>query len=137
MLCSSPITSFCEDRVLFLLIHLTGVLYHLFNIFSSHQVFFSFLPECRPNSIILVPWLSQYTGGCIFSLVREARVSCLSTYKVLVILLVPLFYRIVCNLVHLCCTLCFKLLNLSRFMVSLVCQRSNLVLPLLFLLRFS
>ena len=28
---------------------------NLFNIFSSHQVFFSFLPECCPNSAILVP----------------------------------------------------------------------------------
>ena len=61
-----PSPHFFEDRVLFLLIHLTGVLYHLFNIFSSHQVFFSFLPECCPNSVILVPWLSHYTGVVIF-----------------------------------------------------------------------
>ena len=58
----------------------------------------------------------------------------------------PLSYRNVpcssfltdcCNLIHLCCVLSFNLFNLSRFMVSLVCRRSNLVLPLLFLFRFS
>ena len=39
MLLSSLIISNCEDRVLFMLIHLTGVLCHLFKFFSSYQVF--------------------------------------------------------------------------------------------------
>ena len=57
--------SFCQVQILFLSFPI-GVLDHLFNIFSYYQVFFSFLPECFPNSIILVPWLSCYTGGFIF-----------------------------------------------------------------------
>ena len=57
--------SFCQVQILFLPFPI-GVLDHLFNIFSSYQVFFSFLPECCPNSVILVPWLSHYTGGVIF-----------------------------------------------------------------------
>ena len=39
MLLSSLIISNCEDRVLFMLIHLTGVLCHLFKCFSSYQGF--------------------------------------------------------------------------------------------------
>ena len=42
MLLSSLIISNCEDRVLFVLIHLTGELCHLFNYFSSYQVFLLF-----------------------------------------------------------------------------------------------
>ena len=38
MLLFSLIISNCEDRVLFMLIHLTGVLCHLFKFFSSYQV---------------------------------------------------------------------------------------------------
>ena len=38
MLLFSLIISNCEDRVLFLLIHLTGVLCYLFKLFSSYQV---------------------------------------------------------------------------------------------------
>ena len=39
MLLSSLIISYCEDRVLFMLIHLTGVLCHLFKCCSSYHVF--------------------------------------------------------------------------------------------------
>ena len=38
MLLSSPITSFFQDHIFFLLIHLTRVLCHLFKFFSSYQV---------------------------------------------------------------------------------------------------
>ena len=38
MLLFSLIISNCEDRVLFVLIHLTEVLCHLFKFFSSYQV---------------------------------------------------------------------------------------------------
>ena len=54
MLCSSLITSFCEDRVLFLLIHLTRMLCHLFKFFSSYQVLHLFLVGVLPNYIILI-----------------------------------------------------------------------------------
>ena len=49
MLCSLPITSFCEDRVLFMLIHLTRVLCHLFKFFSSYQVLHLFSTEVLPE----------------------------------------------------------------------------------------
>ena len=135
MLCSSPITSFCEDHVLFLLIHLTGVLYHLFNIFSSHQVFFSFLLECCPNSVILVPWLSHYTEVVIFFSFVKLLFSCFSTYKVLVMVLVPLAERSVLNFVHLRRVISSSFATSQGSLVSLVCQRSNLFY--LFPFRFS
>ena len=91
MLLSSLITSNCEDRVLFVLIHLTGVLYHLFNIFSSHQVFFSFLPESCLNYVILVPWLCHYTEVVIFFSFVKLLFSMSFNVQVIVMFLVPLF----------------------------------------------
>ena len=48
-----------------LLIHSTGVLCHSFNLFSSYQVSFSFVPECCPNYIILFPSLSCFNQSVV------------------------------------------------------------------------
>ena len=55
MLCSSPVTSFCEDRVIFVLIHLTGNLCYLFKLFSSNQVMRLFSTGVLPKFFILIP----------------------------------------------------------------------------------
>ena len=59
MLLSSLIISNCEDRVLSLLIHLTGVLCFLFKFFSSNQVLPLFSTRVPSKSVILVPCLSR------------------------------------------------------------------------------
>jgi len=51
--------------------------------------------------------------------------------------LFPLSYRSAFNFICLHWILFSILFNLSRFVVSLICQWSNLILPLLFLFRFS
>ncbi len=60
MLLFSLIISNCEDRVLFVLIHLTGVLCHLFKFFSSYQVMHLFSTGVLPNLFFLVPCLSRF-----------------------------------------------------------------------------
>ena len=62
-----PIFSFCQDHLLSLLIHLTGVWCHLFNFFSSYQVSFSFSTGvlsklCHSCSLAI----SLYRCGFIF-----------------------------------------------------------------------
>mgnify|MGYP005815193367 CR=1 FL=1 len=54
MLLSSLIISNCEDHVLFVLIHLTRVLCHLFKFFHLIKFCLSFQPECCQNYIILI-----------------------------------------------------------------------------------
>ena len=130
MLLSSPITSFCQDHIILLLIHLTRML-------CSHSSSFilSSLASLFKRSvarILLCLFLVQLI------LTGEASTSILSPkLLVLIIFLVRLAQRTICNLVRLHCIPSFKLFNLSRFVVSLVCRRSNLVLPLLFLFRLS
>ena len=74
MLLSSLIISNCEDRVLFMLIHLTGVLCHLFKFFSSYQVFPLFstgllseilLTHCAILSIVLEAVCCWFHLRCI------------------------------------------------------------------------
>ena len=55
---------------------------------------------------------------------------CLSTYKVLVMFLVPLAERSVLNFVHLRRVISSSFATSEGSLVSLVCQRSNFVLPL-------
>ena len=55
---------------------------------------------------------------------------CFSTYKVLVMVLVPLAERGVVNFVHLRRVISSSFATSQGYLVSLVCQRSNFVLPL-------
>ena len=63
MLLFSLIISNCEDCVLFVLIHLTGVLCHLFKFFSSYQVLHLFstgvLPEFFLSHLVLTGVVSN------------------------------------------------------------------------------
>ena len=63
MLLSSLIILNCEDRVLFVLIHLTGVLCHLFKFFSSYQDLHLFstrvLPEFFLSHLVLTGVVSN------------------------------------------------------------------------------
>ena len=67
MLCSSHITSFGEDRLLFLLIQLTGVLCHLFKFFSFLSSFPSFSRSAAQIISILFLLYLVLTGvSCLF-----------------------------------------------------------------------
>ena len=55
MLLSSPIPAFGQDHVLFVLIHLTGVLCHLSKFFSSYQVLHLFSTGVLSEFFILIP----------------------------------------------------------------------------------
>src|SRR6187399_2979242 len=102
------------------------------SIISTCQVLvnsFHFQTECCPNSVILIPWLYHcgslffwFISSCFmsFNLQGSHNVHCSS------------FYRSALNFVHLRCILSFKIVQPLRFVVSLVCQRSNFVLSLLF-----
>ena len=52
-----------------------------------------------------------YTVAVSYSFGSLALVSCLSTYKVLIVFLVPLFQRSALNFVHLCSILSFKIVQ--------------------------
>ena len=81
----SPITSFCEDCVLFMLIHLTGVLCHLLNFFSSYQVFPSSFSRSAAQIISTLFLLYLVLTGVV-------SISILSlNLLILVVSLVPLF----------------------------------------------
>ena len=60
MLLSSPIISFCQDHVIFMRIHLTGVSCPLFKFFSSYQVLHLFSTGVLPEFLILIPSLSSF-----------------------------------------------------------------------------
>ena len=138
MLCSSPITLFCKDRVLFLLIHLTGVLRHLFKFFfilSSLASLFNrsvvricssllvvYLVSTRVVSILSCPLCSSLIA------LQPPRLTWCSLFLFSIGVLSISFISVVFFL-SICSTF-------QGFLVSLVCQRSNLVLPLLFLFRF-
>ena len=163
-----------------LLLHLTGVLCHLFKFFSYYQllpiVSIGVLSEilltpCAIPSIVLEAvccWFHQVSSHLVKFMFNSFHLQseCCQNYIILIhsylvstrvvsILSSPLnswfmslqpsssrnvpcssFLRIVCNLGHLRCFIPFNLFNLSRFMVSLIGRRSNLVLPLIFLFLF-
>ena len=80
---------------------------------------FHFQTECCPNSVILnfVPPFMPFRRSVVF--------------KVLIMFHVPPFYRSALNFVHLRRILSFKIVQpLKVLWFSLLCQRSNFVLPL-------
>ena len=155
-----------EDHVISMLILLTGVLCHLLNFFSSYQVFLlvfnssggrmllissSIIPSSQvhvqflPFTVGVLPklyhsysFLSRFNqSGSNSFLSIVLVIHSFATSKVHMVFLISIFLP-QCS--QLCSTpLCslFQLFNLSRFVVSLVRQRSKLVLPLLFLFHFS
>ena len=97
-----------------------------FKFFHLIKTCASFPPECCPNSLFLFLVQLILTGVASKSTLSPKLL-------VLIIFLVPLVQRTVCNLGHLRCFVSLNLFNLSRFVVSLIGRRSNLVLPPLFL----
>ena len=106
MLLFSLIISNCEDRVLFVLIHLTGVLCHLFKFFSSYQVlhlfstgvlsefvlpyslFISFQPEWFQFLLVHYtchsqPCSLQGSHGVLFSILYHSALNCVQLRCVL------------------------------------------------------
>ena len=137
MLLFSLIISNCEDRVLFVLIHLTGVLCSHSSSFHLIKSCISFQLECCPNLIFLVPCLSRFNQSCSNSFLSFVLViHSFATSKVHMVFLVSIFYRSALKCVPLCYVISFNLSTSPGFLVSLICRRSNLVLPLLFLFRF-
>ena len=138
MLLSSPITSFCQVHVIFSLIHLTGVLCSLLSSFHLIKSCISFQLECCPNLFFLVPCLSRFNqSGSNSFLSIVLVIHSFATSKVHMVFLVSIFYRSALNCVQLRCVLSFNFSTSQGSLVSLFCRRSNLVLPLLFLFRFS
>ena len=65
MLLSSLIISFCQDHVLFVLIHLTRVLCHLFKFFHVIKFCLSFQPECCLKSSYPLCHCFNSSGGSV------------------------------------------------------------------------
>ena len=138
MLLFSLIISNCEDRVLFVLIHLTGVLCSLLSSLHLIKSRISFQPEFCPNLIFLVPCLCRYNQSGFNSFLSIVLIiHSFATSKVQMVFLVSIFYNTALNCVQLRCVLSFNFSTSQGSLVSLFCRRSNLVLPLLFLFRFS
>ena len=124
MLLFSLIISNCEDRVLFVLIHLTKVLCHSFNssggsvllisssILSSCQVHVQFLPftvgvlSKLYHSYSFLSRFNQSGFNSFLSIVIV--IHSFATSKVHMVFLVSLFYRSALNCVQLCCVLSFN-----------------------------
>ena len=115
-LLSSLIILNCEDHVLFVLIHLTGVLCHLFKFFSSYQVLhlFStgvlskFVPPCSLFISFQPEWFNPFLSIVLV-------IHSFATSKVHMVFLVSIFLP-QCS--QLCSTLLcpfFQFFNLSRF----------------------
>ena len=137
MLLSSLIISNCEDRVLFVLIHLTGVLCSHSSYFHLIKSCISFQPECCPNLFFLVPYLSRFNQSDFNSFLSIVLViHSFATSKVHMVFLVSIFYNTALNCVQLRCVLSFNFSTSQGSLVSLFCRRSNLVLPLIFLFLF-
>ena len=98
----------------------------------------SFQPECYLNLIFLVPCLSRFnqSGSNSFLSIVLVILS-FATSKVHMVFLVYIFYRSALNCVQPRCVLSFNFSTSQGSLVSLFCQRSNLVLSLLLLFRFS
>ena len=105
------------------------------SIFPSSQVHVLFLPcstGVLPEFFLSHLVLTGVVSNSILSI--KLLVHVFATL-VLVASLVPLILWSV-SIPFVSVVAFLQLFNLSRFVVSLVCQRSNLVLPLLFLFRF-
>ena len=136
MLLSSLIISNCEDRVLSLLIHLTGLLCFIFKFFSSYQVLHLFSTEVLFEFVLPCSlFISFQPDWFQFLLVHFARHS--QFCKLQGSHGVPCF-SFLPESSQFCSTLSyssFKYSTSQGSLVSLVCQRSNLFY--LFLSRFS
>ena len=133
VLLSSPITPFCQDHVIILLIHLTRVSCPLFKFFHLIKSCISFQPGCCLNLFFLVPCLSRFNqSGFNSSLSIVLVIQRFATSKVHMVLLVSIFYRSALNCVQLRRVLSFNFSTSQGSLVSLFCRRSNLVLPPLF-----
>ena len=138
MLLSSLIISNCEDRVLFVLIHLTGVLCHLFKFFSSYQVLHLFSAEVLSEFVLpcslFIPFQPEWSQFLLVHCTRHSQLCNLQGSHG-----VPCFYFLPqCS--QLCSTpLCsfFQLFNLSEFFAFTHLSKKQLSftssLPLLFL----
>ena len=139
MLCSSPITLFFQVHVIFLLIHLTGVLRHLFKFFfilSSLASLFNrsavricsslFLVYLVSTRVVPIPSCPLYSS---FIALQPPRFTWCSLFLFANGVLSTSFISVV--------FFSRNGLTFQGSLDSLVCQRSNLVLPLLFLFRFS
>ena len=108
------------------LVHLvsTGVL-----ACTSRPLFSSFIALQTPK----LTWCSLFLfsiGVVIFFSFVKLLFRCFSTYKVLVMVLVPLAERSVLNFVHLRCVISFDLFNLARFFGFTRLSKKQFVLPL-------
>ena len=128
-----------EDRVFFLAYPFNrSVASPLQVLFHRTKSCISFLPECCPNLFFLVPCLSRFNqSGSNSYLSIVLVIHSFATSKVHMVFLVSIFYRSALNCVQLHCVLSFNFSTSQGPLVSLFCRRSNLVLPLLFLFRFS
>ena len=138
MLCSSPITSFCQVHVIFLLIQLTEVLCHLFKFFSSYQVLHLFSTGVlfefdRPCSLF-ISFQPEWFQILLVHCTRHSSLCNLQGSHG-----VPSFYSL-----PQCSQLCstpscsfFQLFNLSKFFGFTLSSKKQLSftssLPLLFL----
>ena len=137
MLCSSPITSFCQVHVIFLLIQLTEVLCHLFKFFSSYQVLHLFstgvLFEVYLPCSLFISFQPEWFQFLLVHCTRHSQLCNLQGSHG-----VPCFYFLPqCS--QLCSTpLCsfFQLFNLSRFFGFTLLSKKQLSLPLIFLFLF-
>ena len=128
MLLFSLIISNCEDHVLFVLIHLTGVSCPLFKFFSSYPVLHLF--STRVLSKFVLPcslfisfqpeWFNPFLSIVLV-------IHSFATSKVQMVFLVSIFYRSALNCIQLRCVLSFKFSTSQGSLVSLFCRRSNLV----------
>ena len=128
MLLFSLIIANCEDHVLFVLIHLTGVLCHLFKFFSSYQVQHLFstgvFSEFNLLCSLFISFQPEWFQLLLVHCTHHSQLCNLQGSHG-----VPCFYFLPqCS--QLCSTLLcsfFQLFNLSRFVVSLIGRRSHLV----------
>ena len=106
MLLSSPITSFYQDHVIFLLIHLTGVLCSHSSSFHLIKSCNSFEPEHCPNLFFLVLCLSRFNQSGFNSFFFIVLViHSFATSNVNMVFLVSPFYWIALNFVQLYCVI--------------------------------
>ena len=67
----SLIMSNCQDHVLFVLIHLSEVLCHLFKFFHLIKFCLSFHPECYLKSFLpIVPFFQYYWRQCVVVFIK-------------------------------------------------------------------
>ena len=138
MLLFSLIISFCQACYFLAYPFNRSVASPLRVLFHLIKSCISFQPECCPNLIFLVPCLSHFNqSGSNSFLSIVLIIHSFAASKVHLVFLLSILYRSALNCVQLRCVLSFNFSTSQGSLVSLFCRRSNLVLPLLFLFRFS